>query len=65
MFRENRLMTQVELAEKSGVAPRTIHSVEKGNPCRRSTMRQILIGLGVPFKDRDLVFPPEQVSDNL
>jgi ribosome-binding protein aMBF1 (putative translation factor) len=31
-LRENRLMTQAQLARKAKVALRTIHSVEKGPP---------------------------------
>ena len=33
-LRENRLMTQAQLARKAKVALRTIHSVEKGMNCR-------------------------------
>ena len=45
-LRENRLMTQAQLARKAKVALRTIHSVEKGMNCRMDTKRKILLALG-------------------
>ncbi len=57
-FRENKLMTQAQLARKAKVALRTIHSVEKGMNCRMDTKRKILLALGLRFEDKDLVFPP-------
>ena len=57
-IRENRLMTQAQLARKAKVALRTIHSVEKGMNCRMDTKRKILIALGMRFEDKDYVFPP-------
>jgi DNA-binding XRE family transcriptional regulator len=57
-LRENRLMTQAQLAKKADVALRTIHSVEKGMNCRMDTKRKILRALGVGFEDKDKVFPP-------
>jgi len=56
-LRENRLMTQAQLARKARVALRTIHSVEKGMNCRMDTKRKILLALGLRFEDRDRVFP--------
>ena len=56
--REQRLMTQADLASKARVALRTIQSVEKGMNCRLGTKRKILTGLAFPFEDRDWVFPP-------
>jgi DNA-binding XRE family transcriptional regulator len=63
-LRENKLMTQAQLARKAKVALRTIHSVEKGMNCRMDTKRKILLALGLRFEDKDLVFPPlrRQVS---
>jgi DNA-binding XRE family transcriptional regulator len=55
--REQQLMTQAELARKARVALRTIHSVEKGMKCRLDTKRKILAALGIPFTDRERVFP--------
>ena len=52
-----QLMSQKKLARKAGLALRTIHSVEKGVNCRMTTKRKILIGLGLRFEDRELVFP--------
>jgi DNA-binding XRE family transcriptional regulator len=56
-LRENRLMTQAQLARKAKVALRTIHSVEKGMNCRMDTKRKILLALGMSFEDKDYVFP--------
>jgi len=56
-FRENKLMTQAQLARKAKVALRTIHSVEKGMNCRMDTKRKILLALGLRFEDKELVFP--------
>ena len=49
-LRENRLMTQAQLARKAKVALRTIHSVEKGMNCRMDTKRKILLALGLRFE---------------
>ncbi len=57
-LRENRLMTQAQLAKKAKVALRTIHSVEKGMNCRMDTKRKILLAFGLRFEDKDQVFPP-------
>ena len=62
-LRENRLMTQAQLARKAKVALRTIHSVEKGMNCRMDTKRKILLALGLRFEDRDKVFPPAYPLD--
>jgi DNA-binding XRE family transcriptional regulator len=56
-FRENKLMTQAQLARKAKVALRTIHSVEKGMNCRMDTKRKILLALGMRFEDKEMVFP--------
>ena len=61
-LRENKLMTQAQLARKAKVALRTIHSVEKGMNCRMDTKRKILLALGLRFEDKDLVFPPSNPS---
>ena len=63
-LRENRLMTQAQLARKAKVALRTIHSVEKGMNCRMDTKRKILIALGMRFEDKDYVFPPVNGSSS-
>ncbi len=61
-FRENKLMTQAQLALKAKVALRTIHSVEKGMNCRMDTKRKILLALGLRFEDKELVFPSNMPS---
>jgi DNA-binding XRE family transcriptional regulator len=58
-LRENRLMTQAQLARKARVALRTIHSVEKGMNCRMDTKRKILLALGMRFEDKEYVFPSQ------
>jgi DNA-binding XRE family transcriptional regulator len=55
-IRENKLMTQAQLAKKAKVALRTIHSVEKGMNCRMDTKRKILLALGLRFEDKGKVF---------
>ena len=55
-LRENKLMTQAQLAKKARVALRTIHSVEKGMNCRMDTKRKILMALGIPFEQKGQVF---------
>ncbi len=60
-LRENRLMTQAQLARKAKVALRTINSVEKGMNCRMDTKRKILLALGMRFEDKDYVFPPREL----
>ena len=55
-LRENKLMTQAQLARKAKVALRTIHSVEKGMNCRMDTKRKILLALGIPFEQKGEVF---------
>ena len=62
-LRENRLMTQAQLARKARVALRTIHSVEKGMNCRMDTKRKILLALGLRFEDKDYVFPGGRRED--
>ena len=62
-LRENRLMTQAQLARKARVALRTIHSVEKGMNCRMDTKRKILLALGLRFEDKDYVFPGGRRDD--
>ena len=64
-LRENRLMTQAQLARKAKVALRTIHSVEKGMNCRMDTKRKILLALGMRFEDKDHVFPPTHPASYL
>ncbi len=55
-LREDKLMTQAQLAKKARVALRTIHSVEKGMNCRMDTKRKILLALGIPFEHKGQVF---------
>ena len=62
-LRENRLMTQAQLARKARVALRTIHSVEKGMNCRMDTKRKILLALGMRFEDKEYVFPSGRSVD--
>ena len=61
-LRENRLMTQAQLARKAKVALRTIHSVEKGMNCRMDTKRKILEALGLKPSARTEVWPDIDVE---
>jgi transcriptional regulator with XRE-family HTH domain len=55
--RQARGWTQAELAVRAHVSPRTIHAIEKGQPCRQATKRRILIALAVPWTAREEFFP--------
>jgi transcriptional regulator with XRE-family HTH domain len=55
--RQARGWTQVDLAERARVSPRTIHAIEKGDECRQATKRRLLIALGVPWDERREYFP--------
>jgi DNA-binding XRE family transcriptional regulator len=61
-LRENKLLTQSQLARKAGVALRTIRNVENGMTCRIGTKRKIVLALGLSFEDQDVVFPAMQNS---
>ena len=56
-IREAQLMSKAELARKAGVSPVTIDRIEKGEECRMSTKRKIILALGLKLTDRDQVFP--------
>lgn len=56
-IRESLLMTKAELARKAGVSALTIDRIERGAECRISTMRKIILALGLKIEDRDKVFP--------
>jgi len=56
-IRESLLMSKAELARKAGVSPLTIDRIEKGAPCRLTTMRKIILALGLRVEDRQQVFP--------
>lgn len=50
------LWTQRELAERAGVALRTVYAAEKGKDLRQDSKRKILKALGVPFTNHRDVF---------
>ena len=56
-IREAQLMSKAELARKAGVSPVTIDRIEKGEDCRMSTKRKIILALGLKLTDRNEVFP--------
>ncbi len=62
-LREERLLTQAELAEKAGVSARTLWSVENGNPCQISTRRAILRALGVARRRGAELFEESHSAD--
>ncbi len=55
-LRENKLMTQVQLAKKARVAVRTIQSIERGMRCRMDTKRKVLLALDLSLEQRHQVF---------
>lgn len=56
-FREALLITKAELARKAGLSALTIDRIERGAPCRISTMRKIILAFGLKIEDRNKVFP--------
>jgi len=56
-IRESLLMSKAELARKARVSPLTVDRIERGAPCRMSTMRKIILALGLKLSDRERVFP--------
>ena len=59
-IREAQLMSKAELARKAGVSPVTIDRIENGAECRMSTMRKIILALGLKLTDRNEVFPESE-----
>lgn len=53
-WRERRLMSQRELADKSGIAQSTIVRIEAGKSAQWSTIRKLLDALGMSAEE---VFP--------
>ena len=60
-IRESLLMSKAELARKARVSPLTVDRIERGEPCRMSTMRKIILALGLKLSDRDRVFPGDEL----
>ena len=56
-IRESLLMSKAELARKAGISPLTVDRIESGAPCRLSTMRKVILALGLRLEDREKVFP--------
>lgn len=56
-MRESLLMSKAELARKAGISPLTVDRIESGAPCRLSTMRKLILALGLRLEDREKVFP--------
>jgi transcriptional regulator with XRE-family HTH domain len=46
-MRDELLLTQEDLAEKSGVHPTSISKIENGGTARQSTIRKLAAALGV------------------
>jgi transcriptional regulator with XRE-family HTH domain len=57
VIRHERGLSQAQLAERAGVATRTIYSAEHGRRCLYPTQRRILRALGVAWEKRSSVFP--------
>lgn len=56
-IRESLLMSKAELARKAGISPLTVDRIENGAPCRMSTMRKLILALGLRLEDKTTVFP--------
>lgn len=50
-------MTKAELARKAGLSALTIDRIERGAPCRISTMRKLILAFGLKIEDRNKIFP--------
>lgn len=59
-IRESLLMSKAELARKAGISPLTVDRIESGAPCRLSTMRKLILALGLGLADREKVFPQQK-----
>lgn len=46
-LREDRLLTQEQLAEKAGISRAAVNRIENGQPARLSTLRRLADALGV------------------
>jgi len=57
--REERLMSQAELARKAGISPQTLDRVERGKTCRLETKRKILFALGCDLSDKKMIYQEE------
>ena len=55
-WRERKVMTQRELAAKSGVGLATVVRLEQGQPARVSTIRKLAASLGV---EPEVLMEPE------
>ena len=62
-LREEKMLTQAELAEKAGVSARTLWSVENGRPCQIATRRAILRALGVARRRGAKLFVESRSTD--
>jgi transcriptional regulator with XRE-family HTH domain len=56
-IREERLISLVEFARKTGMSPMTIKRLEKDGSCRIDTKRKVLQALGIDLADQKKVFP--------
>lgn len=57
-WRRARLLTQAQLAKKSGVSLRTVGNLERYHlPCRANTKIKLIRALGLDFKQRHRVWP--------
>ena len=59
-IRREQGLSQAKLAFWSGVAARTIWYIEQGTTPRHPAQRRLCIALGIPFSDRQRVFPAQE-----
>ncbi|PLX91330.1 MAG: XRE family transcriptional regulator [Desulfuromonas sp.] len=55
-IRESLLMSKAELARKAGISPLTVDRIERGENCRLTTKRKIILALGYRLEEKDKVF---------
>ncbi len=58
-YREQIMMSKMEVARKAGVSVLTIDRIEQGQRCRAETIRKILLGLGLTLSEKDKIFGNE------
>ncbi len=49
-------MSKAELARKAGISPLTVDRIERGENCRLTTKRKIILALGYRLEEKDKVF---------
>lgn len=65
LIRNDRLLTQEQLAKQSKVSQRTINSIERGvGRPNYQTRRRLLTFLGIEFKSHQAIFEHQRKGEN-